>query len=323
MREEKLLANMAKWFAGDDPSVLLGSGPDDCAHLLADGRRLAVSVDAFAEGSHFLADADPRDIARKCLAASLSDLAASACRARWALVSLCLKKGLESSWAPAFAQELAAASREYGVTVVGGDTVAAPAGTFVAVTVIGEPLPGGPLLRSGARPGDVLAVTGELGGSIRGRHLRPVPRLREVAALMDRLYRTGNPALLPHAAMDISDGLALDLSRLCRESGVGAEIEAAAVPVAAAARELAVETGKTPLAHALTDGEDFELLLALPAAGWELFAASGERTSKPAGTDGGAPFTRIGRIVEGSEIALLGKDGRRSPLAPEGYEHQW
>ncbi len=314
MHENDLLASLATLFASSDPGVLVGSGPDDCAHLMADGRQLAMSADAFVEGSHFLADADPRDVAAKAVGASLSDLAASACRARWLLVSLCLRKGLAAGWADAFAQGLADAAARYQVSVVGGDVVSGPA-TFVSVTAVGEPLPGGPVLRSGGKAGDVLVVTGSLGGSLLGRHLRPEPRLAEIAALM--AYAAERDDGFPHAAMDLSDGLSLDLARLCRESGVGAVVDAAAVPVADAARVRSDDSGKPPLAHALSDGEDFELLLALPPALWAGFSAWLAEADR-----GLAPFTRIGALRAGSGVALL-HDGNEQPLAAEGYEHQW
>ena len=317
MQEDDLLATLPAIFAGDDPGVVTGSGPDDCAHVLADGRRLAFSVDAFAEGSHFLPDADPGDVAGKALGASLSDLAASACRARWALVSLCLRRGAGAGWADRFARGLAAAARRFGVTVVGGDTISSPHGTFVSVTVAGEPLPGGPLLRGGGRAGDILAVTGRLGGSIRGRHLRPEPRLREMERLMRFCGRLEPELAFPSAAMDISDGLALDLGRLCRESGVGAVVDADAVPISPDATALAGESGLDPLRHALSDGEDFELLVAFPPPVWEAFAQY-----DAAAEAGLARFTRIGVLTDGGGLRLRTRGGLE-PLAPEGYQHRW
>ncbi len=322
MNENQLLAALRSLFATSDPSVLVGSGPDDCAHLELMGRRLAASTDAFVEGSHFLPDAPAREVAAKALGASLSDLAASGCRARWALVSLCLRKGLPPGWAGEFAEGLAASAMKFGVAVVGGDVTASPAGTFVSVTVLGEPLAGGPILRGGAKPGDVLAVTGELGGSLLGKHLRPEPRLREMELLMEYCGREGG-GILPDAAMDISDGLALDLARLCRESGVGAILEAERIPVSAAARRAAAESGRPPLDHALSDGEDFELLLALPPALWDGFTAF---LASPAGrraAAGLAPFVRVGETAAGEGLLMRGADGALRPLAPKGYEHQW
>ncbi|MDR1521189.1 MAG: thiamine-phosphate kinase [Planctomycetota bacterium] len=313
MREDDLLSRLEGIFAAVDPSVLVGPGPDDCAHLEADGRRLAVSTDAFAEGSHFPPGTPAGAVAYKALAASVSDLAASACRARWALVCLSLRRGMEASWAEDFARGLAGAAGEFGVSVVGGDTISSPAGLFVAVTALGEPLPGGPILRGGARPGDILVVTGALGGSSLGRHLCPCPRLREIRTLMQFCRESGD-GVFPSAGMDVSDGLSLDLHRLCRESGVGAEIDAASIPLSPDALRAAGESGQSPLRHALADGEDFELLLALPPGLWKKF---NRRLAGP------AAFTAIGRITEGKGLILREADGRTRPLPPQGYQHQW
>lgn len=301
--ENNLLARLPALFRTDDASVSVGAGPDDCAHVLAPGGRVAFSTDVFAEGSHFLPDTPPALVAEKALLASASDLAASACRPQWALIGLCLKKNSPKGWAEAFAAGLAAAAKKWGIAVVGGDTVSSPSATVVTVTVAGEPLPGGPVLRGGGRPGDILAVTGMLGGSILGRHLRPEPRIAEISLLM-RFAR-------PTACMDISDGLALDLSRLCAASGCGALVEAARVPVSADARALAERTGKSPLSHALSDGEDFELLLAFPPESWRAAAAV-------------IPLTLVGSLTPKPEgIRLKNADGTFLPLAAEGFEHQW
>jgi thiamine-monophosphate kinase len=315
MRENTLLAELPALFRTGDDSVLVGVGPDDCAHVRSGGGgRVSFSTDMFAEGSHFLPDADPALVARKALGASVSDLAASACRPRWALVGLCLRKGAPEGWAEAFAESLAAAAEHWGVSVIGGDTVSSPFSTVVSTTVAGEPLPGGPVLRGGGRPGDVLVVTGAFGGSILGRHLRPEPRVREIAWLMDFCAGLGGEGFFPTACMDVSDGLALDLSRLCRESGAGAIVEEALVPVSPDAAALSERTGKTPLSHALSDGEDFELLLALPPAAWRALAAA----------DSPFAFTRVGCLTDRAEGLLLqAPDGGRAPLIAEGFEHAW
>jgi thiamine-monophosphate kinase len=307
MGEAALLEWLRRQAAPRDPSVAVGSSADDCAHLVLDGRWLAASVDTFLEGTHFTADAPPEAVGWKAMAASLSDLAASACRARWALAGAGLRRGAGESWARGLAQGLLAAARRYGVDLVGGDTTTGEGPASVTVTVLGEPLAERPLLRSGGRPGDVLVVTGRLGGSLLGRHLAPEPRLAEIA----RLCALDAAAL--RAGMDLSDGLALDLSRLIRESGCGAELDADAVPLADAARRMAETDGKSPLAHALADGEDFELLLAVAPEAWPRLAAA--YAEEP----GLAPLTAVGRLVpEG--LWLKDASGRR-PLAPDGYEH--
>lgn len=319
MMENAFVDWLRRRFATADPSVLAGVGPDDCAHVVCAAERFAFSVDAFVEGSHFTSDTPPRDIAAKAIRASLSDLAASGCRARWILLAASIRRGLGEAWARDFADALAEEAAAFDATIIGGDTVSSNRQTFVAVTVAGEPMPGGPVLRSGARPGDVFAVTGGLGGSLRGRHLRPEPRFAEMEALLAFGDRELSGGRFVAAAMDISDGLALDLSRLCRESGVGAVVEAGRVPLADAARAAAEASGKSPLAHALGDGEDFELLVALDPVGWDAFACWAA-DGRGAGL---APFTRVGTATREEGLVLMDSSGAFAPLAAEGYEHIW
>lgn len=318
MSENAFIEWLSRRFASCDPDILVGSGPDDCAHVVAASGRLGLTMDAFCEGSHFAPGTPPALIAAKAVRASLSDLAASGCRARWLLVSAGIRKGLGDGWAREFAESLAREADLFGVSVIGGDTVSTPTGLFVSVAAGGEPLPGGPVTRRGARAGDLLVVTGALGGSLRGRHLRPEPRFAEMAALLDEGRRQGRR--LVTAGMDISDGLALDLSRLCRESGVGAQVDSRLVPISSDARAMAAEGTKSALAHALADGEDFELLAAVDPDGWEEFTTHDR--SLPAEYDAAA-FTVIGRIAGGADVTILDADGVPQPLAAEGYEHQW
>ncbi|MDR1612681.1 MAG: thiamine-phosphate kinase [Planctomycetota bacterium] len=315
MNENALLSLLRETFRTADPSVLVGSGPDDCAHLAADGRRLAVSVDALVEKVHFTPDAAPGDVARKAVLSALSDLAASGCRARWVLAALGLRPGLPPGWTREFASAFAQAAREEGTAAVGGDAVSSPGGVFVAVTAVGEPLPGGPVLRSGARPGDALVVSGTLGGSLLGGHLSPRPRFREMRHLLEFSGVRFGDGRAVSAALDISDGLALDLSRLCRESGVGAVVHESLVPVSAAAERAAERSGRPALRHALSDGEDFELLLAVDAGAFEEYA----RRPRP----GLAALTRIGEIVRDAGCVLVRRSGELEPLAAEGFEHTW
>lgn len=321
MRENEFLAKLPAMFAVADPSVLVGVGPDDCAHVITPDPNLAFSVDAFVENVHFLPGDAPAAVAVKAVAASVSDLAASACRPMWALVCLCLKHGAPVDWAAQFGKSFAEAARTYSMAIIGGDTTSSPTDTVISVTVAGVPLPGGPLLRSGAKPGDEVIVTGSLGGSILGRHLRPVARVHEIATLMK--YCAEQNLAPPSACMDISDGLSLDLSRLCRESGTGAEIDAECIPVSFAAEQLAKKTGHSPLHHALSDGEDFELLLTMPTATWHAFnhdqaglGCVNVETNEPL-------FRRIGHSTGAKELLLLTSQGNSQPLDPEGYQHKW
>lgn len=320
--ENAFLERLRQLFATNDPDVLVGGGPDDCAHL-AVGPQIAVSVDAFVEGSHFLPDATPEDVANKVIGASLSDLAASGCEPRWVLLTACFRKGLAQDWPARYAAQCALCAKQYGTTIVGGDTITGKGSTCLTATVFGPPMHGGPVLRSSAKPGDVLAVTGKLGGSILGRHLSPTPRFDEMRFLLHILGQRDSNDSGMGAAMDISDGLALDLSRMCRESNAGAVVEDGLIPIDDAAFTLAESSGKTALEHAYSDGEDFELLVTMRPEAWEYFQHS--LTSASRGDSAGklAPFTRIGSITTKKELLHISPDGETLPITAKGFEHTW
>lgn len=309
MEEEKLLGSLRDLLRSDDPDVLVGSGPDDCAHVRHGGNILSMSMDAFVEGTHFTADAAPEDVAYKALAASLSDLAASGCEPRWALVSLALRPGLPDDWGQRFASGMALAARECRVSVIGGDLVAAPHDVQISVAVAGQPMFGGPVTRAGAQPGDAIVVSGSLGGSLLGRHLHPQPRIEAMRQIMAFCARHSSRV---HAAMDISDGLALDLTRLCRESGTGAVVHAHYIPVSDAAVQRASATHKKPIEHALGDGEDFELLLTLDSEVFTQWLAE----------SGSQVFTRIGTIT-GQTGVCIECEGQTKSMAAQGWQHIW
>jgi thiamine-monophosphate kinase len=224
------------------------------------------------------------------------------------VVSLALPRtvGLEFAWE--LYEGLLPLAAEFDTLVAGGDTNAWDGGLVISVTAIGRTTERGPLLRSGARPGDAIVVTGDFGGSILGKHFDFTPRVREA------LHLRANYDV--HAAMDVSDGLSLDLSRLCEESRSGAELNLASVPISAAAREAARRdpAAGTPLERALSDGEDFELLLAMPPDEARRLAAEGVL---------GVPATVVGRFVAEPGLYAIDAAGVRSPLAPRGYEHRF
>ena len=279
--------------------VLVGPG-DDCAVLQPTSGQLLVTTDVLTEGADFiLGQASARATGRKAMGVNLSDIAAMGGRATAALVGLVLP---QSATTDHTARELylglEEVAREFGVAIVGGDTNSWAGGLVVSVTVLGEALSSGPLLRSGAKVGDVLFVTGPCGGSILGRHLNPRPRLREIAHLA---------ALVPiTSCIDISDGLSADLQHILDASGCGAILDADAIPIHADAYELAKQTGKPALHHALTDGEDFELLFTTTSASAVKLA--------------GSPCAiRIGTCVE-SGLWLRDSNGV-TPLQPKGWVH--
>ena len=269
------LANRARC-APPHPAVRIGIG-DDAAVLRAMTDEPVITVDMLMDGTDFHADRlEPSWIGRKSLAVNLSDLAAMAARPVAAFVAVALpKSGIpyhHTLQRPVPVEELAREilagitllANEFGVAIAGGDTNTWDAPLAISVTMIGESTPDGVLRRDGARPGDAILVTGSLGGSILSHHVDFTPRVRESLHLNAR-YQI-------HAAIDISDGLSLDLSRLASASGVGAIVDTRSIPISDDARRLAEserllhpqEKCRSPLEHALGDGEDFELILAVP-----------------------------------------------------------
>ncbi len=310
MGEREFLQFLRTRFAPKDPSIRTGAGPDDCALVRVDAAtELALTTGTLLEGTHFTADDDPAAIGWKAVAASLSDLAASGCSPRWGLVAVGLRQGKGEEWAEQLARGMKSCADEYGLQIVGGDTTSGRGPVSITVTVIGSPLPRGPLLRGDAQAGDRLVVTGNLGGSSLGKHLHPTPRLREIAALLE---------IVPvHACIDITDGLALDLSRLMAESGTGAIVMAESIPIAPAAVELGRQSGRAPLDHALHDGEDFELLFTVSPANWERLAARWKEARQE------TPITVIGEVSGKPGLRLEKRNGEIIVLEPQGYEHDF
>jgi len=287
-----------------DPRVVVGPG-DDAAVLAPFSRPVLVTVDMLMDGTDFhVAEVGPRLAGRKAMAVNLSDIAAMAGRPVAAVVSVALPQ----SKGRGFGEELYVGIREvadqFGVSVVGGDTNSWAGGLVVSVTVFGEATARGPVLRSGAKPGDWVMVTGPLGGSILGHHLHFTPRVREALALHE--------AADLHAMIDVSDGLAADLNHVLKESRCGAVLVAEAVPISPTAHELSRTSGKSPLDHALGDGEDFELVFTVSPA-------DGERLLRGQPVPG-VRVSKIGECV--AEGLSLEAGGERRPLAPTGWVHQ-
>jgi thiamine-monophosphate kinase len=285
------------------PQVLIGPGDDAAALGLTAGVPCLVTTDMLLEGSCFnLADAGPRRVGRKAMAVNLSDIAAMAGRPVAAFISA----GLPRKGGRRLAEELYLGLREvadqFDTVIAGGDTNTWDGPLVISVTIVGQAQGRGPVRRSGARPGDWILATGEFGGSILGKHLDFTPRIQEAS----RLHELAEI----HAMIDVSDGLTADLHHICEESGCGAIVLAEAVPVSAAS--LSIKDQLTPLQHALGDGEDFELILAVePSEARQLLE------TQPIGT---TRLTRIGEFV--SEGFWIETDGHREPLTPTGYTHR-
>ncbi|WP_136067401.1 thiamine-phosphate kinase [Modicisalibacter radicis] len=309
---------IARYFAGPAQSTVPGAtsgvvqGPgDDCAVLApTPGSQLAVSVDTSLAEVHFPADAPATAIGHRALAVALSDLAAMGARARWCVMAISLPE-VDDAWLAGFAEGFHALCRACDVALAGGDVTRGP--LSVSVTVHGEIPAGQALSRGGGRAGDVLAVTGALGGGRGGleawqagvrelddpllaAYLLPLPRLAAGEALRG----------LAHCAIDISDGLLVDLDHLCSAGGLGAELDVAALPLSDGLVARLGETGAREAA--LCGGDDYELLISLPSA---QFATARQGL---AALD--VPLTAIGRLRETPGIAGVDAD-----LLHNGWRH--
>jgi thiamine-monophosphate kinase len=289
---------------GDDAAILrLGAtGQTDAAP--AD---IVVTTDLLTDGIDFRVGVDhPGRIGRKSLAVNLSDLAAMAAIPRAAVFSVALPRQGALQLAQALYEGILPLAERYQIAIAGGDTNTWDGGLVISVTAIGEPGPGGVLTRSGARPGDVILVTGQFGGSRLGHQFDFQPRIEEALLLMKH-YEL-------HAGLDCSDGLVRDLARICQASGCGAEIDLEEVPVAESAVKWSAQQadGISPLEHALHDGEDFELILAAPTETASRIAADVPLT---------VPLTQIGRFTAERGLWQIDQDGQRSTLSAQGWEH--
>jgi len=292
-------------FSGTDPRVLMPIG-DDVAAIRADGDCIALTADMLVDGVHFDTKIHRYEaIGYKALACSLSDCAGAACAPRAATVSLALPESITLEEVKRIYEGLAEAGERYGCAIVGGDTTSWEGKLAIDVAMLAEPMAArGPVGRSGAQISDTIYVSAPLGGSIAGKHMNFAPRLE----LARRLVLETDL----HAMMDISDGLALDLHRLCNASGCDAELDAEPVEqiVSDAARQCAKSDGRSALEHALSDGEDFELLVVGGLAlGDERFG-----------------LTPIGRVVASTmrdQTTMVIRDaaGKTERLEPRGYEH--
>jgi len=285
--------------------VRVGIGDDATLLDLSDSPGTVVTTDMLMDGVDFEVDqCGLSRVGRKALAVNLSDIAAMAARPVAALVSLALPRTADLDYVRSIYEAMEAIASEFGVTIAGGDTNCWDHPLVVSVTLIGQATTQGPLLRSGAVPADEILVTGAFGGSILGHHFDFQPRVVEALQLHQE-YEL-------HAGMDVSDGLSLDLARMAEASGCGAELDLDLVPIASAAYELAARDGVSGLQHALSDGEDFELILAVPSE-----TAQRLLSEQPLGV----PLTRVGKFVMGAGLWQRQASGDRIPLAADGYLH--
>ncbi len=287
------------------PQVPLGIGDDAAVVELHVDRRCLVTTDLLMDGVDFVLSSTGAElVGRKSLAVSLSDIAAMAGRPVAAFVSLALPRSHGRALAELLYAGMWPLAAEFEVTIAGGDTNTWDGPLVINTTVLGEATGHGPVTRGGARPGDSIFVSGPLGGSLAGRHLTFTPRVREAAALHE--------AVELHALIDLSDGLASDLRHILDESGTGAIVEAAAVPIHDDVDDALAAAER--LHHALADGEDFELLFTVSAE-------DARRLLSPSPRVPG--LTRVGRITAERDCLLEWPDGRRERLPSGGWEHRF
>lgn len=315
-----LIGVFRRMLAGGGEGVRVGLGDDAAVLDPGAGDLLAFATDMLAEGVHFdLSFTDAASLGYKSLAVNLSDLAAVGGRApSWAVVSAAVPAGLAVALIEGLYRGLKEAADEYGCALVGGDTVRSPDRLVLNVALLGTVGRDGLLLRSGARPGDALMLTGEVGASALGlaalsrgrggsrkyahyveRHLRPRPRLDISAALRSRGAT---------AAIDLSDGLLADLEHLCEESGTGALLEVERIPFPPRAAEAAAALQLDHVELALGGGEDYELLLAV-------------EPDRAASLEEEGTAVLVGRVEEGSEIRVLDARGGEMDISSGGWDH--
>jgi thiamine-monophosphate kinase len=300
---------LIEWFRAAisaSPRVLTGIG-DDAAVVERPNGPVLLAADMLLEGVHFdLTSSTPFQVGRKSLGVNLSDIAAMAGQPRYALVSLALSRRLPHEEQMRFSEQLFkglhSMSTQFDTIIVGGDTTSWDGPVVINVAVAGELPTGAAVTRSGAKPGDWIFVTGSLGGSIEGHHLDFIPRVHEALAL--------RAACNLHAMIDISDGLVADLYHIVEESHVGAWLDETAIPISKAAAS--IHDNRSPLEHALGDGEDFELLFTVsPHDGQRLLAGNPLQI----------PLSRIGEIVAGDSCHLRDSSGIETPLPRLGWSH--
>ena len=308
--EKKLIQQIRRSARGGE-SVVTGIG-DDCAVLsVPPGHELLVTTDFTIEKVHFRRDWHrPELVGRRCLTRGLSDIAAMGGEPRAAFLSLAVPSDVPQKWVDRFLKGLLDLAEEFKVPLAGGDTAQSAGGILADIVVVGSVPQGEAVLRSGAKAGEQVYVTGELGGSAAAlarleeskplgaeyvRHFRPLARV----AVGQWLRQQG----MASAMIDVSDGLSTDLEHICQESHVGAEIEAEAIPRA----QVGLGKKRVALELALHGGDDYELLFTSAAA-------------IPSEVEG-VRVTRIGRTTQSAGMRLIGADGKARRLAAAGWEH--
>jgi thiamine-monophosphate kinase len=304
MNEFELIARLTKSLP-TNKNVLTGAG-DDCAvlDLGVPEKLILFKTDAIVEGIHFTRETPPEKIGRKALARCLSDIAAMAGTPVAALVTIGLPEKFEPEFVAKIYDGMNALAEQSGVAIVGGETTTNPGRILISIALLGTVAREKQTLRSGAKTGDAIFVTGELGGSLVGKHLEFEPRLEEARWLAENFSI--------HAMIDLSDGLAGDLRHILKASGAGAELLKDAIPISREAKSQAKR--KPAFAAALTDGEDFELLFTV-AGGDAVKLLDAWKKTFPK-----LKLSCIGKIVSSDGILIRDKTGSHK-LNVHGYVH--
>lgn len=317
LRERDLISSIRGEFAAKARGLVLGIG-DDAAVVRGTRGLTLLTTDLLIEEVHFITSLHPPFyLGRKSISVNLSDIAAMGGKPKFALLGLALRKGLDEAWVRDFFKGLRSAAEEAGVSLIGGDISEARV-IVVSISLIGEA--GGYIPRSGARPGDLIYVSGTLGDAAAGLRLLQKGFRLGVDKSADPLLRAfldprpqlalGRALLRLKAAsamIDTSDGLSVDLLHLCEESRTGAEVERDKLPLSDAIRCFE----RRPERLALHGGEDYQLLFTINPAGQGKIEQLARRF----------PLTRIGRMTRGRAIQLIDTGGKKTPLPAEGYEH--
>lgn len=315
--EFKLIEWIRQNGKADNSTIQTGIG-DDMAVLEIGGKKILLTCDMLLEGVHFTLEgchahagagmrkpkATLEQVGYKTMACSLSDCAAMAALPWCAVVSVALPNSLTMTDAQQLHKGLQQAAQKYNCPIVGGDTTSWDKPLAINVTMLAKAANIEPVLRSGAKVGDIIFVTGELGGSLAGKHLEFTPHVEEARKLAGMIDL--------HAMIDISDGLAQDLNHICTESDVSAIINQNDIPITAAARQSA-----DPLQAALNEGEDFELLFCVNAQDAQKLLAQWPQKSN-------VKLTCIGEIItlkEEAKILVRDAEGNPNPVTPKGWEH--
>ena len=322
--EDSLIARYFRPLATDPGAFGL---TDDAAVLKALGEDIVVTTDAIVEGVHFLPDDPPQTIAQKALRVNLSDLAAKGATPAGFVLTLALRR-VDDSWLTAFARGLGEDTSAFNCPLLGGDTVSTPGPLMVSITAFGRVAPGKMIYRSGARPGDHVVVTGTIGDAALGLDILKKGRVAAAfandAASRDMLvgrYRVPQPRNVlasairahAHAAMDVSDGLAGDLAKLCAASAVSAAIELAAIPLSKAA-SAALEAGAVGMTEIVSGGDDYEILCTVAPDAFKPLAQAAKAA--------GVTASRIGTIVAADGAPkFLDATGVELALTRTSYSH--